>query len=104
MKGRTGLLKGGWRGDGEGRVRKPISMILHAPLRAAAVSVPISFFFFWFKIWISILAAPLFFANRGDPSLSHRLNAGLSCLLLTMYEGGKRHVGTVYVDACAREE
>lgn len=61
MKGRTGLLKGGWRGDGEGRVRKPISMILHAPLRAAAVSVPISFL--GSRFGFQFLRPPFFFCQ-----------------------------------------
>lgn len=77
MKGRTGLLKGGWEGGRGGKGAK-------AYLDDLACSAPgcccqrAYLSFFWFKIWISILAAPLFFANRGDPSLSHRLNAGLS--------------------------
>lgn len=91
----------GGRGDGPGSVRKPISMILHAPLRAAAVSVPI--FFFLVQDLDFNFYAPLFCQPR----------AILACLIDKCWAilsvdylrgGGKRRVGTVYVDACAREE
>lgn len=98
---RTDGRFGGGGGDGRGRVRKPISMILHAPLRAAAVSVPI--FFFGSRFGFQFLRPPFFCQPR----------AILACLIDKCWAilsvdylrgGGKRRVGTVYVDACAREE
>lgn len=58
MKGRTGLLKGGWEGGRGGKGAK-------AYLDDLACSAPgcccqRAYLFSWFEIWISILAAPLF--------------------------------------------
>lgn len=102
MKGRTGLLKGGWKG---GRARKGAK----AYLDDLACSAPgcccqraYLFFFFGSRFGFQFLRPPFFCQPRAI--LACLIDKCWAILSVDYLRGGKRHVGTVYVDACAREE